>query len=142
MFSDRGASAFLDEGDLPAALLDGASLLHVSGYSLFSETSRHAVLRLMTAATSAGVEVSVDPCSVAGLRDVGADAFLGWTKDAAVVFPNLDEGRFLSGRPSEILQPSLTPLSSTTASWLSRSVQPVFSSGRRPESASDSRPRP
>ncbi|MGA8679367.1 MAG: PfkB family carbohydrate kinase [Acidimicrobiales bacterium] len=101
MFSDRGASAFLDEGDLPAALLDGASLLHVSGYSLFSETSRHAVLRLMTAATSAGVEVSVDPCSVAGLRDVGADAFLGWTKDAAVVFPNLDEGRFLSGRPSE-----------------------------------------
>jgi sugar/nucleoside kinase (ribokinase family) len=101
MFSDRGASAFLDEGDLPTALLDGASRLHVSGYSLFSETSRHAVLRLMTGAASAGVDVSVDPCSVAGLREVGADAFLGWTKGAAVVFPNLDEGRFLSGRPSE-----------------------------------------
>ncbi|MGA2211244.1 MAG: PfkB family carbohydrate kinase [Acidimicrobiales bacterium] len=101
MFSDRGASAFLDEGDLPAALLDGASRLHVSGYSLFGETSRPAVLRLMTMAASAGVEISVDPCSVAGLREVGADAFLGWTKEVALVFPNLDEGRFLAGCPSE-----------------------------------------
>jgi sugar/nucleoside kinase (ribokinase family) len=101
MFTDRGASAFLDEGDLPTALLDGASRLHVSGYSLFSETSRHAVLRLITEASSAGVEVSVDPCSVAGLREVGRDDFLGWTKDAAVVFPNLDEGRFLADCPSE-----------------------------------------
>lgn len=105
MFTDRGASAVLDDGDLPPQLIDGARLLHVSAYSLFSETSRHAVLDLWTLASDAGLERTVDPCSVAGLEAVGRDAFLDWTEGASVAFPNLDEGRLLTGadEPDEIV---------------------------------------
>jgi sugar/nucleoside kinase (ribokinase family) len=96
MFTDRGASEVLDDDDLPADLLDGAELLHVSGYSLFSEASRAAVLRLWRLAVDAGLHVSVDPCSAAGLAEVGAEAFVEWTGEADTVFPNLDEGRLLA----------------------------------------------
>jgi sugar/nucleoside kinase (ribokinase family) len=105
MFTDRGASLALCEEDLPAGLLEGASLLHVSGYSLFAEGPRAAVRRLWAAALGAGVTATVDPSSLAGLQAVGASSFLEWTAGAAIVFPNLDEGRLLTGcdEPEEIV---------------------------------------
>jgi len=97
MFTDRGANSALGEADLPSSLLDDAGLLHVSGYQLFEPGTRAAVLRLWTAALDAGIPTSVDPASVAGLREVGREPFLEWTSGAELAFPNLDEGRLLSG---------------------------------------------
>jgi sugar/nucleoside kinase (ribokinase family) len=97
MFTDRGANRSLQQADLPARLLDDASLLHVSGYQLFEPGARSAVLRLWATAREAGIPTSVDPASVAGLREVGSASFLEWTSGAQFVFPNLDEGRLLTG---------------------------------------------
>jgi len=97
MFTDRGANRSLEQADLPARLLDDAGLLHVSGYQLFEPRARSAVLRLWATARGAGIPTSVDPASAAGLRKVGCESFLEWTSGAQLVFPNLDEGRLLTG---------------------------------------------
>ena len=98
MFTDRGANRGLRAGDLPARLLDDAGLFHVSGYQLFEPGARPAVLQLWATALEAGIPTSVDPASLAGLREVGRESFLEWTSGARLVFPNLDEGRLLAGR--------------------------------------------
>ena len=97
MFTDRGANEALQAADLPENVLEGARLLHVSGYQLFEPATRSAVRGLWAMAREAGVDTSVDPASVAGLRKVGRQAFLEWTSGARLAFPNLDEGRLLSG---------------------------------------------
>jgi sugar/nucleoside kinase (ribokinase family) len=106
MFTDRGASLGLCTADLPDGTLTGASILHLSGYALFSETPREAVRRLWAAAGKAGVPTSVDPSSVAGLAAVGPAAFLDWTTGASLALPNHDEGRLLTGveRPEGIVE--------------------------------------
>lgn len=105
MYTDRGAGAALSPADLPASLLEGAALLHVSGYCLFTPPGREAVRALSEAALEKGCTISVDPNSVAHLRSVGRKDFLRWTTAASVVLPNLDEGRELSGveEPGEIV---------------------------------------
>jgi len=97
MFTDRGANRALKADDLPSRLLEGAALLHVSGYQLFEPGTRSGVRRLWASALDGGVATSVDPASVAGLRQVGRRPFLEWTAGAQLVFPNLDEGRLLTG---------------------------------------------
>jgi sugar/nucleoside kinase (ribokinase family) len=96
MFTDRGANQHLSGADLEG-LLEGASLLHVSAYQLFEPRSRPALRALWNAAAQGGIPTSVDPASFAGVRDAGRDAFLDWTSGARLLFPNLDEGRLLSG---------------------------------------------
>lgn len=99
MYTDRGANAALSSEDLdPVTLLDGVGLVHLSGYTLFESAGREGACRLVDAAVEAGIPVSVDPASAAGLRLVGASTFLDWTAAAALVFPNLDEGSFLTSR--------------------------------------------
>jgi sugar/nucleoside kinase (ribokinase family) len=98
MFTDRGANRGLRAADLPARLLDDARLLHVSGYQFLEPGTRSAVRQLWAIALEAGVPTSVDPASLAGLREVGRQSFLEWTSGAQIVFPNLDEGRLLTGR--------------------------------------------
>jgi len=97
MFTDRGANRRLEVTDLPTRLLENAGLLHVSAYPLFEPSTRSTVRRLWAAARDAGVPTSVDPASLAGLRDVGPEPFFEWTSGALIVFPNQDEGRFLTG---------------------------------------------
>ena len=41
--------------------------------------------------------VSVDPASAEFLREVGLEAFLEWTRGAAILFPNGDEAAALTG---------------------------------------------
>lgn len=98
MFTDRGANRRLRAADLPERLLDGAGLMHVSGYQLFEPATRAALRHLWATALQAGIPTSVDPASLAGLREVGREAFLEWTSGGELVFPNLDEGRQLTGR--------------------------------------------
>ena len=97
--TDRGANARLCADDLPVHLLDGVSILHVSGYALFAPSPRAAVLDLIQAARARGIAVSIDPASASGLRDAGPENFLDWTHGAAFCFPNLDEALLLTGTP-------------------------------------------
>ncbi len=96
MFTDRGANRHLGAADL-AGVLEGARHLHVSAYQLFEPASRPAVRALCTNALRLGIPVSVDPATFAGIRDAGAEAFLDWTCGTRLLFPNLDEGRLLTG---------------------------------------------
>jgi sugar/nucleoside kinase (ribokinase family) len=92
MFTDRGANARLSASDLPDALLDGVTHVHVSGYALAEPGPRAAVLELVR---RAGVPWSVDPGSAALVR---AAPFTAWTAGAAVCFPNDDEAPLLGKR--------------------------------------------
>ncbi len=89
MFTDRGANLRLAPEDLPDALLEGVEHVHVSGYALFEEGPRGAVLDLVA---RAGVPWSVDPASSAF---AAGTPFLQWTAGAAVCFPNEDEADVL-----------------------------------------------
>jgi sugar/nucleoside kinase (ribokinase family) len=95
MFTDRGASLNLSHSDIPDSLIRKANHVHLTGYSFFAESTRAATLEIL-AATQASF--SVDPGSVAFLRDVGAERFRDWISPAAACFPNLDEARELTGR--------------------------------------------
>jgi sugar/nucleoside kinase (ribokinase family) len=104
MFTDRSANRHLGAADL-AGVLEGARHLHVSAYQLFEPASRPAVRALFADALRLGIPVSVDPATFAGIRDAGAEAFLEWTGGTRLLFPNLDEGRLLTGeeKPEGIL---------------------------------------
>jgi len=97
MYVDRAANARLGPADLGDDVLDGVGWLHLTGYSLFDGGVRPAVLDLAERARSQGCGVSVDPSSVGFLVGCGAETFLGWSTVADLLFPNLDEGRFLAG---------------------------------------------
>ncbi len=93
--TDRGANDALEASDIADALIKGASLIHLSGYSFFAPSPRAAVLDAMRRAGAK--PVSVDPASAEFLREVGADAFLAWTRGASILFPNEEEAAVLSG---------------------------------------------
>jgi sugar/nucleoside kinase (ribokinase family) len=97
MVTDRGANLRLRPSDVPAALLDGAALLHLTGYSFFGPAPRAVALGLLAQARLRGVPFTVDPGSAAFLAMLAPGEFLGWTRDAAVCFPNLDEAAVLAG---------------------------------------------
>jgi len=96
MITDRGANLRLRPADVPAALLDSAALLHLTGYSFFEPQQRDVALGLLGEARRRGVPVTVDPGSAAFLAALEPGAFLGWTRGAAVCFPNLDEAAALT----------------------------------------------
>jgi sugar/nucleoside kinase (ribokinase family) len=97
MITDRGANLRLRPADVPAALLEGAALLHLTGYSFFEPQPRGVALGLLGEARRRGVPVTVDPGSAAFLAALEPGAFLGWTRGAAVCFPNRDEAAVLTG---------------------------------------------
>lgn len=97
MFVDRGANAAFSMADVPADAWDDVDWLHLTGYSFFDPDVRTVALALAEEAARRGVGWSLDPSSVGFLRAAGAEAFLAWAASARVLFPNLDEGRFLTG---------------------------------------------
>lgn len=98
MFTDRGAGADLDPSDVD---MTGMDHLHLTGYSLAPPAPLAALLDL---ARERGVPFSVDPSSVAFLREIGPDRFLDLTAGALAQFPNEAEARVLTGldRPEEM----------------------------------------
>jgi sugar/nucleoside kinase (ribokinase family) len=97
MFTDRGANLRLRESDVPGSLLDGARVLHLTGYTFFAPALRPVALSLVAAARTRGVLVTIDPGSAAFLAELGPGEFVSWTAGAAVCFPNLDEAAVLTG---------------------------------------------
>ncbi len=97
MLTERGANAALEPEAVSDALLDGAVALHFTGYSLFGRTDTTGFAKLIKRAHSRGVCVSVDAGSAGFLADFGAKRFLGAVAGTDLLFPNLDEGRVLTG---------------------------------------------
>jgi sugar/nucleoside kinase (ribokinase family) len=94
-YTDRAANEALCPADIPDALIEGASLIHLSGYSFFAPSPREAALDVMRRAGR--TPVSVDPASTVFLREVGPEKFLEWTRGAAILFPNEDEAAAMTG---------------------------------------------
>lgn len=101
MLTERGANDYLSADDVTDGLLDHASVVHFTGYTIYhgeGHTDGHAaVRRLFERAAARGVAVSVDPASAGSLADFGAARFLELINGAGLLFPNLDEGRALTG---------------------------------------------
>jgi len=97
MFTDRGANLRLVAADVPASVLDGARVLHLTGYTFFAAALRPVALSLVAVARARGVLVTVDPGSAAFLAELDPGSFADWTAGAAVCFPNLDEAAVLTG---------------------------------------------
>lgn len=95
--TDRGANDRLCRADLPDSLLDGARLVHVSGYSLFDAGPRAAILALLDEVRLRAIPFSVDPGSHSFLTEAGAESFLRWTDGARIAFPNAEEAAVLAG---------------------------------------------
>ncbi len=93
--TDRAANEALESNDIPDALIAGAALIHLSGYSFFAPSPRAAVIDVMRRAK--GKPIGVDPASAEFLREVGAARFLAWTRGATMLFPNSEEAAVLAG---------------------------------------------
>jgi sugar/nucleoside kinase (ribokinase family) len=93
--TDRGANDALQSRDIPDALIAGAAMIHLSGYSFVAAGPRAAVLDVMRRAGDK--PISVDPASAEFLREAGHKNFLKWTQGAAILFPNDDEAAVLAG---------------------------------------------
>ncbi len=93
--TDRGANDAMEAGDIGDALIAGAALIHLSGYSFFAPSPRAAVFDVMRRAGDK--PVSVDPASAEFLREAGAENFLAWTRGASILFPNAEEAAILAG---------------------------------------------
>lgn len=97
MITSRGASESLCPEDLPKDIFDPDAHLHLTGYTLSGGSRRETAFAAMDLARRSGMSFSVDPSSVPMLRDIGLENFLKWTGGASLLFPNLEEGRLLSG---------------------------------------------
>ncbi|MBX3067346.1 MAG: carbohydrate kinase family protein [Cryobacterium sp.] len=104
MLTERGANKAFSFDQITDTLLASASIMHFTGYSVFHSGAIESLEQLLARARNAGVRVSVDPASVGDLSDFGVGRFIEITKGASYIFPNLDEGRILTGlsRPLEI----------------------------------------
>ncbi|MFI6322617.1 carbohydrate kinase family protein [Nonomuraea sp. NPDC050556] len=97
MLTNRGAGGRISTADWDETLLDGVRHLHLSGYTLFTESGLELARRAMAEATGRGVSISIDPASTGPLRDFGVDRFLAESAPADLIIPNRDEALLLTG---------------------------------------------
>src|SRR3546814_3643473 len=91
MLPDRGANDGLQAASAVAALSEGASWLHLSGYTLLGTGSRSAGRAVLAEAHRLSIPTSVDAASAAPLLAVGAGVFLEWVTGCTLLFANDDE---------------------------------------------------
>ncbi|MFF3321725.1 carbohydrate kinase family protein [Streptomyces sp. NPDC002889] len=97
--TDSGAVLRLGADDWSASLLDGVGALHLSGYLLFSDTSRAVAALARESARERNIPVSVDPASAGFIAELGTERMLSALEGADTLFPNADEARLLTGLP-------------------------------------------
>ena len=97
MLTERGANDRLSADGVGDELLDSAALVHFTGYSVYHGQDQPAIRRLIDRATRRGVSVSVDPASAGSLQDFGVEKFFEIIGGTDLFFPNLDEGKALTG---------------------------------------------
>ncbi|GAA3142134.1 carbohydrate kinase family protein [Nonomuraea roseoviolacea] len=99
MLTNRGAGGRISPADWDDAFLDGVALLHLSGYTFFTEPGLALARLAMERATAAGIAISVDPASTGPLREFGVERFLDESAPARLIIPNRDEALVLTGVP-------------------------------------------
>lgn len=108
MVSGKGADHMLRPDELPEDWLRSAAHLHLSAWSCFDDPPRSAVQRAAALVKEAGGTVSFDPGSFQMIEQMGVPDFLRMAQalEPVVLFPNVDEGRVLSGQrePSAMVQ--------------------------------------
>jgi sugar/nucleoside kinase (ribokinase family) len=106
MLTDRGASAGLDLDHVTDDLIQGRSIVHFTGYNIVHSRSPVGFRKLIGRVRAAGSLVSLDPASSGFIADFGPSAFLDLVEGTDLFFPNLDEGRLLTGvtEPEEIVR--------------------------------------
>ncbi|MEX2502239.1 MAG: carbohydrate kinase family protein [Trueperaceae bacterium] len=99
MVSGKGADHYLLPSELPRDQLASADHLHLSAWSFFGNPPRTAARAAARLAKEGGATTSLDPGSFQLIEQVGVDRFVRFTNDLEIdlLFPNLDEGRVLSG---------------------------------------------
>lgn len=111
MVTSRGANLLLEETDFPDLFFQDLRHLHVTAYSLFgSEKLANVTSGILERALEQQIPVSLDPSSYALLAEFGVRRFLNRTQGVRFLFPNLEEGRQLSGKshPKAIVEELLT----------------------------------
>jgi sugar/nucleoside kinase (ribokinase family) len=99
MLPDPGANA--GAAEIPAAALDGAALLYVSGYALLREQTRPAAQAAIAAARARKCPIAVDAASAAPLAAAEPPGLPGWLDGPVLLFANAAEATVLLGRPDE-----------------------------------------
>tara|TARA_R110000868_G_scaffold411620_2_gene706449 strand:+ start:27551 stop:28462 length:912 start_codon:yes stop_codon:yes gene_type:complete len=110
MLTERGANSAISSSLVTDEILDGAAMLHISGYSIVDGYGDAGARDLIDRATALGVPVSVNPGAVGYILEFGVERFLAAIAGATVFFPNLAEGKLLTGRddPEGIAKKLLT----------------------------------
>ncbi|RFA14445.1 hypothetical protein B7R22_09445 [Subtercola boreus] len=98
MLTEKGANVDTSPSDVTDRMLAAATHLHFTGYTLFSGQPVDGFTDLVRRAKAQGVTVSVDPGSSGFIVDHGVTGFLRAVEGVDILFPNLDEGRELTGR--------------------------------------------
>ncbi|MHB1087638.1 MAG: carbohydrate kinase family protein [Acidimicrobiales bacterium] len=96
MMTDRGVNAELSLRHVRAALAAPFDHLHVSGYTVLDEATRHVASAALEISRERGASTSVDACSVAPLERLGADAFLHAIGRVTMLFANEEEALVLA----------------------------------------------
>ena len=99
MVSGKGADFFLLPSELPLQVLKGISHLHLTAWSCFTNPPRAAILKAAKIARQNGATISFDPASFQMIDEMGRKRFWKLLHDLPIdiFFPNLDEGRALTG---------------------------------------------
>ncbi len=102
----RGANSALDVDDLDHTLLDRADLLHVTAFSFIEDSPRGAALTAMRYVKQRSRLLSLDPSAHGYLQRIGPETFLAMVPEVDILFPNLDEGRVLTGeqQPQRVMR--------------------------------------
>jgi len=97
MICSRGANDGLSVDSIDPEAFGSAGHLHVSGYALLAEAQRSAAVRAIEFAREKGLSISVDPPPANLIQAFGVSRFLALLASVTWLFPNLSEGRLLSG---------------------------------------------
>ncbi|MCI2426192.1 carbohydrate kinase family protein [Candidatus Acetothermia bacterium] len=97
MLCSRGANEGLDPAWCEEDLFGAADHLHISGYSFLSPVQSKAAQRAIYLARCCGITISIDPPPANLIESFGLSRFLAEITAAEMIFPNLAEGRILSG---------------------------------------------
>jgi len=97
MLCSRGANEGIDAAWVKEAWFFDAQHLHLSGYALLSPSQREAAHRAIDTGRARGMTISLDPPPANLIRAFGVAHFLEELSAVDWLFPNLEEGRALSG---------------------------------------------
>lgn len=97
MHCSRGANEDLTPDALDDVPLEDADHVHISGYALLSRGQRATARLAIDRARRAGLTCSVDPPPASLIASASVPSFVDGLAGVDWLFPNLDEGRMLTG---------------------------------------------